>query len=101
MSCAALPELAAYRAVRLSEVAGLPPATKHDGLIGTGVASDILMSAAGEFAASQAESAIRLVLRVSSYDKDKVLMRILSRIRVAMLSSITAEAIAQTCERVP
>ena len=84
MSCAALPELAAYRAVRLSEVAGLSPATKH-----------------GEFAASQPELAIRLVLRVSSYDKDKVLMRILSRIRVAMLSSITAEAIAQTCERVP
>ena len=94
---AARPELAAYRALRLSEVAGLPPATKHNGLMGTGVASDILKSAAEEFATSRPELAIRLVLRVCGYDKDKTLMRTLSRTRVALLSTSTAEAIAHTC----
>ena len=94
------PDLGAYRAVRLSEVAGLPPATKHDGFVGTGVASDILKLAAEQFAASQPELAIRLVLRVCGYEKDKVLMRILSRTRVALLSANTVEAIAQTCMEV-
>ena len=52
---AAIPGLAARRAIRLSEVAGLPPATKHeDSIVGAAVASGILKSAAEELATIEA-----------------------------------------------
>ena len=90
---------AAYRAVRLSEVAGLPPTTKHGGVSKLVVASGILKSAAEKDAQSQPELAMRLALRICDDDKDKTLMRIFDRTRVAMLSASTAEALAQTCTR--
>ncbi len=98
---ATMPGLAAHRAIRLSEVAGLPPATKHeDSIVGAAVASDILKSAAEELATIEPELAIRLILRVCGYDKDKTLERVLSRTRVAVLPADTAKSLVQICSGV-
>ena len=94
---AAMPGLSARRAIRLSEVAGLPPATKHEDSIGTAVASGMLKSAAEELATVAPELAIRLILRVCGYDRDKALERVLSRTRVALLPADTAKSFAQVC----
>lgn len=93
----ARPEFAAYRAVRLSEVGGLPPVTNHGELIGLTVASDILRSAAELLASNQPEFAIRLVLRVSTSETDKTLNRVLSRTRAAILSESSAETLSDVC----
>ena len=87
--------IAAYRAIRLSEVAGLPPATNH-----MQVAMNILKLAAESLAVLYPEMAARLVLRASTNDQDKVLMRVLSRTRVAALSADSASALADICNSV-
>ena len=87
------PRATAYRAVRLSEVAGLPPVAN-----GINVAADILNLAAEKLSVSDSEMAIRLVLRVCTYDQDKTLMRVLSRPRVATLSAASAKALAEICQ---
>ena len=87
--------IAAYRAIRLSEVAGLPPSVNH-----MEVATDILKSAAETLAVLYPEMAARLVLRVSTYDQDKTLMRVLSRTRVATLSTNSAGALAEICNSI-
>ncbi len=91
------PELAAYRAALLSEVAGLPPATNHNDFIGIAVASNMLQSAAEELATIHPELAIRLVLRVSNSETDSTLNRVLSRTRAAVLSSSSAVALSNIC----
>ena len=91
------PELAAFRAVLLSEIAGLPPATKHTGPIGTEVASHVLRSAAEVLATSQPELAIRLILRVSNSETDNTLNRVVSRTRVAALSQSSVETLSNVC----
>ena len=91
------PELAAYRAIRLSEVAGLPPVSNHGEPMGLTVASDILRSAADSLASSQPEFAIRLVLRVSTSETDKTLNRVLSRTRAATLSEASVEILSDIC----
>ena len=86
---------AAYRAIRLSEVAGLPPSTDR-----LGVAENLLKLAAEKLFASDPEMAVRLVLRVLKYDQDKTLMRVLSRTRVATLSADSAKTLAEICNSV-
>ena len=88
---------AAYRALRLSEVAGLPPITNYNEPIGFTVAADILSSAADVLTSSQPELAIRIVLRVSSSETDNTLERVLSRTRVASLPSSTADIHSNIC----
>ena len=85
--------IAAYRAIRLSEVAGLPPSVNH-----MSVATDILKLAAESLASP--EMAARLVLRVSTDEGDKTLMRVFSRTRVAALSADSAKALAEICNSV-
>ena len=87
---------AAYRAIRLSEVAGLPPSVNNH----MQVATDILKLAAEKLSTSDPEMAVRLVLRVSTNDHDKTLMRVLSRTRVAALSADSARALAEICNSV-
>ena len=89
------PRGAAYRAIRLSEVAGLPSYADH-----MDVAANILKLAADKLATSDPEMAVRLVLRVSTYDQDKTLMRVLSRTCVAALSVDSARALARICNSV-
>ena len=89
------PRTAAYRAVRLSEVAGLPPVAND-----TRVSADLLGSALAEFAKSEPEMAMRLVLRVSTYDKDDTLERVLSRTRVAALPVKSVNTLVEICKGV-
>ncbi len=90
-------EIAAYRAVLLAEVAGLPPATRHEELLGTGVASHALELAAEVLATSEPELAIRLALRVSNSETDSALNRILSRARAAALSESSVGKLSKVC----
>ena len=91
--------LQAYRAIRLSEVAGLPRVTDHGTFIPMAVAGDILKMAADDLASNNVELAIRLILRSCTYDEDAVLKRVLSRARVARLSDSDADALAGDCFR--
>lgn len=81
--------VAARRAIRLSEVAGLPPFS---------AAADILKLAADELLASEPAMAVRLVLRTLTSDTDKALQRVLSRTRVAMMPADLVEELAEICK---
>ena len=78
--------VAAHRAIRLSEVTGLPTSRL-----------DILKLAADQLSASEPEMAVRLILRTLSYDGDPLLKRILSRLRVAMMPVNLAKTLAHLC----
>ena len=93
--------IAAYRAVRLPEVTGLPPVNIPSGdlPIPTSAASGVLKLAAGELATINPELSIRLILRVCTYDRDELLLQVLSRARVAILTDDVATLLAQTCIR--
>lgn len=80
--------VSARRAVRLSEIAGLPNYT-----------SGVLKPAIDELSKSEPELAVRLVLRVLNYDGDPVLKRVLSRTNVARLHADTAKGLADACDR--
>ena len=82
--------MAAYRAIRLTELAGLPPAQG-----GVAVASDILGLAAVALSPHEPEVSCRLILRVATYDKDKQLNSILSRSRVAAMPEASAQALSK------
>lgn len=70
----------ARRAVRLSEVASLPPSASH-----TVVGSDLLSRAAERLANEDHALATRLALRVSSSEDDATFNRVWSRSRVAIM----------------
>ena len=91
------PDLASYGAVRLTEVAGMPPTTKYKEPIGFPVASDILSSAALTMATFRPELAIRLVLRTSTSETDDTLERVLPRTRAATLSESSVEILSDIC----
>ena len=90
----------AYRAIRLSEGAGLPPLSGGAESLSINVATEILRLAAEKLSVSDSEMAIRLVLRVCTDDKDKTLRRILSRPRVAALPADLVKSLAEICQRV-
>ena len=94
--------IAAYRAIRLLEVSGLPPVNNpgRDAGIPMSMVSDLLTLAADELVATNPRLSIRLVLRVCNYDKDKTLQRVLSRGHLARLTDDTAAELAQLCIRV-
>ena len=93
--------IAAYRAVRLPEITGLPPVNFPSGdlPIPTAAASGLLKLAADELANINPELSIKLLLRVCTYDRDEVLLRVLSRTRVATLNDDVTTRIAQICMR--
>ena len=86
---------AARRAIRLSEVAGLPPSAFH-----LSMASDILTPAADVLAEVEPELAVRLVLRTVNYDQDKTLQCVLSRVRVATMPQGSADHLVDLCDGV-
>ena len=90
---------AAYSAVRLLEITGLPPSnyTSEDQPIPTTVILDTLKTAAHELVESRPELAMRLVLRICKYDGDDTLLRVLSRARIASTSKETVASLAQIC----
>ena len=81
--------LAAYRAIRLTELAGLPPAQG-----GVAVASGMLGLAASALMPHEPEVATRLILRITTYDKDKRLNSILSRAHVASMPKEAIERLS-------
>ena len=91
--------IAAYRAIRLPEVAGLPTYINpgHAGSLIFPMAASLLTLAADEIVRINAELAIRLVLRNCRNDEDKVLQRVLSRSRIAVLTDETVERLAAIC----
>ena len=78
--------VAARRAIRLSEVAGLPT---HD--------LDILKLSADQLSTTEPEMAVRLILRTLNYDGDPTLKRILSRPHVAVIPADLANKLAHLC----
>ena len=89
-----------YRAVRASEVAGLPSFTRDKSLVSLSVGAELLKTAADKLATIQPELAIRLVLRVCEDDSDNTLMRVVSRTRVATLDQQAVDRLAKTCAEV-
>ena len=89
----------AYRAVRLAEIAGLPPVTLHREVLtpATSVASHLLEKAAEQFMPVHPEFALRLLLRSLTGPTSKALKRILSRPRVANLPYDTVFSMAKVC----
>ena len=99
-------EFAAYQAIRLTEIAGLPPRVTNlhefaDGQspvhIPTNVAADTLREAADKLADWNHELAVRLTLRAANSDTDTTLQRVLTRTRVAALTTQQAESLGQPC----
>ncbi len=78
--------VAARRAIRLAEVAGLPT-----------FSFDTLKLAADELSSSEPEMAVRLILRTLNYDGDDFLKRILSRPRVAVMPMESAQELTKIC----
>ena len=80
---------AAHRAIRLSEVAGVPT-----------FGFDTLKSAAEELSVSEPEMAVRMVLRTLSNDVDDCLKRILSRPHIAVMSVELSRKLAVICHSI-
>ena len=87
------PTVQAYRAVRLTEVAGLPQVVNY-----MNVASELFKPAAEILSISYAESAIRLAIRASNSDSDKTLQRVLTRSKVANLKDSSVKNLVKSCE---
>ena len=83
---------AAYRAVRLSEMTGLPPFTGY-----STVWAEVLRKAAAEVADYNMEFAIRLILRACTGENDKTLERILTRTRIATIPTELAVTLTESC----
>ena len=84
--------LAAYRILRLCEVAGLPPR------IGTfSLALQSLKPAVELISKYDLELAARLILRIINNDGDELLLRVFSRVRIATLSSESANRLVNIC----
>ena len=91
-------ESAALRAIRLTEVAGLPPSvTIYSDVLKVTISSDLLKVAAEAIVYSKPLLASQLVLRVCTYDGDGVLKRVFSRVRVAAMPVHAVSALTQSC----
>ena len=86
------PLAAAYRAIRLSEMAGLPPFANH-----STVWAEVLRKAATEVADYNLELAMRLTLRAYNRVNDNTLENILTRTRVAAMPAELAGTLIGCC----
>ena len=85
-------QVAAYRAIRLSEVAGLPPSANS--LV---LASNILDLAADRLFLVDPEMAVLLVLRFSHDGENLTFTRVLSRTQVASMPGNSVRRLVQAC----
>ena len=87
---------AASRAIRFGEAGGLPPSAGHWSITAH------LLSAAAEalYADGRIELALRIMLRITKYDGDSLLKKLLSRPKLASLPYELVEALTATCMRV-
>ena len=86
------PYEAAYRAVRLSEMAGLPPFTDN-----SSAWAGVLRRAADEIADYDPDLSVRLLLRACNGYDDETLRRVLTRTKVATIPTELARTLAQVC----
>ena len=89
----------AFRAIRLSEVAGLPVATPQ-AFPPRATGADILQLSGEHLVKFNPELSVRLILRSCTYDKDKPLMRVLSRNHLALLPDDAVQRLMRDCMRV-
>ena len=87
-----------YRPIRLSEIAGIPVATPNASP-GRANGADLVELAADGLVKFDAELAARLVLRACTYDKDKALMRVLSRCSIALMPDARVRRLVADCKR--
>ena len=86
---------AAYRVVRLGDLAGLPPSAGHWALT-----RYMLVDAAQALHGhGEIEFALRLMLRVTNYDGDDLLKKLLSRGNLAKIPTKIVHRLVETCER--
>ena len=83
---------ASHRAVRLAEIAGLPPSTGR-----IKVTSEYFELAAKQLSPHEPELAARLALRASADDRKSALHFVLSRPKIAIMSGDIAERLASIC----
>ena len=88
----------AIRAIRLSEIAGLPAASPQ-AFPPRATGANILQLAAEHLVKFNPELAIRLILRSCTYDEDKSLMRVLSRNHLALLPDDAVQRLVRDCTR--
>ena len=97
------PQSASYRAIRLSEIVGIPPSATEQldgGRMPKTVWCDALEKAADELANLNLQFAVRLVLRTSWSGSNNTLQRVLTRTRLAILSTDHADSLAAACLRI-
>ena len=92
----ALRSYAAFPAIRFGEVCGLPPSAGHWSITAH------LLSAAAEalYSGGQIELALRVMLRITTYDGDDLLKKLLSRPKLASMPYDLARSLAAICLRV-
>ncbi len=90
---------AAYRALRVSEVAGLPKATTRRGRLGYDVAASLWKRCGESIVASNPELSARLAIRSCTDDGDKALQYIFSRPHVALMSMSSILRLVEDCTR--
>ena len=83
------PFVTAYRAIRLSEVAGLPPSS-----------FPTLKLAVDELSSLHTDLAVHLMLRTCDCDTDDLIKRVLSRPRITILSTELADKLIHLCNNV-
>lgn len=87
---------AAYRSLRLAEIAGLPLSQGFGDIAGD--TSHLLRRASEALVFDDAAMGMRQMIRVATYDKDKGFLRVLSRTRVASLRTAAAGALADDAQ---
>ena len=88
--------LAATRAIRFGEVSGLPPSTKRWSVTAH------LLSASAEalYSDGQVELALRVMLRITTYDGDDLLKKLLTRPKLASMKYDLVRSLTTICLRV-
>ena len=89
--------IAAYRGVRLPEVAGLPPVTINPDGIPTSVSNHLLKTSAEGLTTFNPELSVKLAIRVAAYDGDETLGRVLSRVQIANMTHESLLRLGQMC----
>ena len=87
---------AAYRGLRLAEIAGLPLSVGFGDVVGD--TSNLLRRASEALVFDDAAMGMRQMIRVTTYDRDKGFLRVLSRTRVASLRTAAAEVLANDAQ---
>ena len=88
----------AYRAIRMSEIAGIPVATP-EAFPSRANGADLLELAADRLVKFNSELAARLVLRACTYDKDDALKGVLSRHSIALMPGDAVRRLVADCTR--